>query len=153
MEKPSGSGGKRVLIADDERHFRFSVSLALKRQGHIVVEAGNGVEALEEIRQAVTEGNPFDLLICDLEMAPVGGLELIDSLKNKGVTIPVLVVSGYFDDALFSELVKRALLDYMEKPISPGDLMNRVDHLLGAERQRPAAQGVGGRAEGGQKSD
>jgi len=145
MEAHGVPGGKRILIGDDERHFRFSVGLAPKRQGYSFAEAGNGVEALEEILRAVEEGRPFDLLICDIEMTPSGGLELIDSLKARGVDIPVLVVSGYFDDTLFPELVKRTILDYMEKPVGLDDLVKRVTCLLEAGRSRHATQGTGRR--------
>jgi DNA-binding NtrC family response regulator len=120
----------RILVADDEPHLRFAVRLALRRLGYFVEEAGSGREALESILGARESGVPFDLLISDVQMSPLGGLELLDRLTEEGIRLPVLVISGYLDERLFAELLKRKIIDYLEKPLSLDDLVGRVEHIL-----------------------
>ena len=121
---------KRILVADDEPHIRFAARLALRRLGYFVEEAVNGRDAFEKLCGARESGTPFDLLITDMQMSPEGGLELLDRLTEEGALLPVLVISGYFDEKLFAELLKRRIIDYLEKPLSLGDLVGRVEHIL-----------------------
>ncbi len=121
---------KRILVVDDEPHLRFAAGLALRRLGYLVEEAGDGREALAKLREARKSGVPFDLLITDVQMSPSGGLDLLDRLTEEGIRLPVLVISGYFDERLFAELLKRRIIDYLEKPLSLSDLVGRVEHIL-----------------------
>ena len=120
----------KILVADDEPHFRFSLALALRRRGHFVEEAAEGRDALEKARKAAREGAPFDLLVTDLQMSPVGGLELLDRLEGEGANLPVLVLSGFYDEEMIDDLVRRRCLDCLEKPIALEDLVGRVGPVL-----------------------
>ena len=129
---------KRILIADDEPHIRFAARLALRRRGYLVEEAGSGREAFVKLREARENGVSFDLLITDVQMSPSGGVELLDRLTEEGIRLPVLVISGYLDGRLFDELLKRRILDYLEKPLSLDDLVGRVEHILQSGEHRAA---------------
>jgi two-component system alkaline phosphatase synthesis response regulator PhoP len=133
---------KRILVADDEPHLRFAAGLALRRLGYLVEEAGNGGEAFAKLHGAREGGVPFDLLITDVQMSPTGGLELLDRLTEDGIRLPVLVISGYFDENLFAELLKRRIIDYLEKPLSLSDLVGRVEHILQSGKHHAAPTGV-----------
>jgi two-component system alkaline phosphatase synthesis response regulator PhoP len=133
---------KRILIADDEPHLRFATGLALRRLGYFVEEAGNGRDAFEKLHRARESGMPFDLLITDVQMSPSGGLDLLDRLTEEGILLPVLVVSGYFDERLFAELLKRRIIDYLEKPLSLSDLVGRVKHILQSGEHHAAPTGA-----------
>jgi DNA-binding NtrC family response regulator len=138
---------KRILVADDEPHIRFAARLALRRLGYRVEDACSGREALEKLRGARESGAPFDLLVTDVQMSPAGGLELLDRLAEEGIRLPVLIISGYFDERLFAELLKRRIIDYLEKPLSLGDLVGRVEHMLQSDEHHtvPTAAPAGER--------
>jgi len=107
-----------------------------------VEEAGSGREALERLLGARERGVPFDLLISDVQMSPVGGLELLDRLTEEGIRLPVLVISGYLDERLFAELLKRRIIDYLEKPLSLDNLVGRVEPILQSGEHHVAPTGA-----------
>ena len=133
---------KSILGVDDEPHIRFAARLALRRLGYLVEEAGNGREAFEKLRGARESGVPFDLLVTDVQMSPSGGLELLDQLTAEEIRLPVLIISGYLDERLFAELLKRRIIDYLEKPLSLSDLVGRVEHILQSDEHHAVPTAV-----------
>lgn len=103
---------KRILVADDEPLIRKALADYLTSCGHEVVPAVDGAEAL---RLALAE--PFDLVLLDLRMPRMHGLEVIASLSTERPRLPVVVVSGamVLDDAV--EALRRGAWDYVSKPI------------------------------------
>jgi len=81
----------RILVVEDEPDLRFMIRLFFENAGHEVVEAGHGEAALQSVRQS-----PPDLVITDIMMPVMGGIELIRRLRSDPATaaIPILVVSG-----------------------------------------------------------
>lgn len=79
----------RILIADDDPILRMTVVEFLGAEGHDVIEAVDGREALDMLASA-----PFDLLIVDMLMPNVDGLEVIMQLRKSGVALPILAISS-----------------------------------------------------------
>ena len=121
---------QRILIVDDEADFLFSASVALRQAGYEVVEAADGGEALSRIREFLRAGKRIDLLLTDLRMPSLCGLELLEGMEKLGVEIPVIAMTGHCDDALRADLIRKGCVEFLEKPFEPHDLVARVQKVL-----------------------
>jgi len=123
----------RILIAEDERHIRLALSLLLRQEGYEVEMAANGGEAFRKLARQ-QDADPFHLLITDLQMPELDGLELIDRLHEQLITIPVIVITGYGNREVASKVTSRRCATYLDKPFQPADILRRVADML----RRPA---------------
>ena len=121
---------KRILIADDEEQMRFSLSLILSRKGYEVTSVVNGKEALAAITAMRKDGNPLDLLICDIRMPNLDGEGLIQKLRLANILIPTLVITGYGEKDLVVRLMRLGCRDFIDKPFEAKELEKRVDLIL-----------------------
>ncbi len=94
MCSPAATGKLRVLVAEDERLAALIVEDALVDQGHEVVLARDGQEALD-----IAEGFDCDVLVTDLAMPRLTGWELIPRMRARRADLPVVVVTGYLPPA------------------------------------------------------
>lgn len=115
----------RVLVVDDEEDVRKSVRLILMKAGYDVVEAEDGEIA---IRQLIINDNPFKvgLIICDIHMPKVNGMEAIAYFRQEFPSVPVIVLTGHPALAGATHLFKQGIVDYLEKPILPEKLIQAV---------------------------
>jgi signal transduction histidine kinase/GGDEF domain-containing protein len=121
----------RILVVDDEKEIREFLNKALSRLGGYHVElAGSGEEGLQKI-----EKNPFDLVLTDLKMPKMDGLQLIAEIaKLKPETLTMMMTGhGTIDSAL--EAMKHGASDYLMKPLNLDELMVRIRKVLD-EKQR-----------------
>jgi DNA-binding response OmpR family regulator len=119
-----------ILLVDDEPYFRFSTELALRKRGYLVSQAGDGVDALERILCSDNKLPPFDLILLDLELPTLCGVEIMRRLHQEAVAIPVLVISGYFNAERYEELMRLGSIDILFKPVSEQMLLERVEEVL-----------------------
>ena len=126
------NGPKHILLADDESGARFSAGLALRMAGFKVSEAADGKDALETLIRCRDEGTPVDLVVTDLRMPNLSGLELVSAMRQHKVQVPVLVISGFFDESVLHELSRAGCEEYMEKPFQLEELVRRVEGFLGS---------------------
>ena len=124
----------RILLADDENGFRFAAGVALRRGGYRVEEAADGREALAKILSARDAGDPFDLVITDIRMPEMSGIELIDALVERGDRTAVCAITCFGDQALIAELAGKGCTEYLEKPFDPVKLVSWVGGQLGEGR-------------------
>ena len=115
----------RILVVDDEEDVRKSVRLILTKAGYDVVEAEDGDIA---ITQLIVNDNPFKvgLIICDIQMPKVNGMEAIAYFRQEFPSVPVIVLTGHPVLAGATHLFKQGIVDYLEKPISPEKLTQAV---------------------------
>ncbi len=119
-----GGGKGKVLVVDDDAASRLLARAVLEKEGHRVVEAANGLEALERLR-----GEPsFELVVADLNMPELDGLELIWEMRDTTdwAHIPVIVLTGETDELLETKLIEEGADDYLSKPIDPRLFVARV---------------------------
>ncbi|MDA8164857.1 MAG: SpoIIE family protein phosphatase [Desulfobacteraceae bacterium] len=119
-----------ILIAEDEKHARLTLSLTLRQAGYRISVAGNGREALEAITASTRGPEPVELLISDIQMPDLDGLGLMDGLRQRGIAIPVIGISGFGDKNLLMELLRRGCRDYLDKPFTPEEVVARVAKVL-----------------------
>ncbi len=119
----------RILVVDDEEIARRNIVRALQKDGHLVHEAANGLEALARIGQT-----SVDLVITDLKMEKMDGLQLIESLKKVSPLTDIIMVTGYATvDSAVSALTKGAA-HYLAKPFRFEDLRSTVQEILDKRR-------------------
>jgi len=108
----------RILVVDDEEGVREFLAEALEDDGHVVTRAGDGREAAETIR-----AQAFDLLITDLKMPGLDGMELLRLVRAEQPEIEVIVLTAHGSVETAVEAMKQGAFDYLQKPIdSPAEL-------------------------------
>jgi two-component system response regulator MprA len=126
-----------VLVVDDDRAIRESLERLLSMQGHRVVTATNGAEALEAHRH-----DPADLLVLDLMMPGVDGLTACRVLRAEGDRVPILMLTARTETSDRVAGLDAGADDYLPKPFDPEELLARVRALL--RRAAPTAGGAAG---------
>jgi DNA-binding NtrC family response regulator len=121
----------RVLFVDDENGFRFAAGVALRRGGYRAEEAADGKEALAKILSARDAGDPYELVITDIRMPAMSGIELIDALVERGDRTAVCAITCFGDHALLAELAGKGCTEYLEKPFDPLKLVAWIGGQLG----------------------
>jgi len=116
----------RILIVDDQEMMRDSLAATLVREGHEVIAAGDAAAALARL------GAPgkFDLLITDLKMPKMTGIELLQEVKKLRPELPVVVMTAFATVATAVEAMKLGAYDYIQKPFDGDEIKLLVDRTL-----------------------
>ncbi len=123
--------GQTVLIADDEEPVRRVASRLLARNGYDVLEASDGAEAL---RMLAAGDRAVDLLVTDIIMPEMGGLELARRVAVDFPALPILLISGYSDNQELGQPIP-AGLDLLQKPFSGTELTAAVARCLARSKR------------------
>ncbi len=126
-------GRANILVIDDEDLMREYVEESLTRAGHTVKGASSGKEGLA----AFAQGN-FDLVITDLKMAPMDGIEVVRRVRRERSAVPCIVMTAYGTIETAVQAMKDGAEDYILKPFTPDELDLSVARAL--ERQRMAEE-------------
>jgi CheY-like chemotaxis protein len=127
--------GATVLLAEDEPMVRAVTSRGLSNAGFAVIEAENGERALQV---AIDHDGPIDLLVTDVVMSKMGGVELAARLGAMRPGLRVLYVSGYAWNAELPPSDAAAGVDFLRKPFTPDVLVDRASRLLAVDHQNDA---------------
>jgi len=115
----------RILVVDDDRGMRDYLEIMLSREGYDVNTASGGKEALTLCRK-----HKFDLVITDLKMSGMDGVELLKSLKEVSPESMTILITGYASGETAVAAMKEGAYDYLEKNFNPDDLKNLVRGAL-----------------------
>lgn len=115
----------RILVVDDERGMRELLELLLIKEGYDVRCAESGSEALELIRSA-----PFDLVITDIRMHPVNGLEVLKQCKTISPRTIVIMISAYASTSVAVEAMNEGAYDYFPKPFNNDEILLVIANAL-----------------------
>jgi two-component system, OmpR family, KDP operon response regulator KdpE len=129
----AGTAPVRVLVVDDEPAILRFLRVGLGSQGYQVIEAENAESALDVIRQ-----RRADLLVLDLGLPDMDGLEVIRRIRDGGSMLPVIVLSSRNDEAAKVQALDLGADDYITKPFGVDELLARV---RAAQRHRLQQQG------------
>ena len=132
----------RILIADDHDAVREGMAISLSRLGHEVLAVKGGAEAIAAYRK-----KPADVVVTDLRMVPVDGIEVVKRLREQDPDATVLVVSAHGTIAIAVEAMREGAIDFIEKPFSPEVLRARVEKAVQIARERKGASTARARAE------
>jgi len=120
----------RILVVDDEDIVRTSCSRTLSPEGYEVRLAKNGVEGLK-----MASEERFDLVLTDLKMPDMDGIEVLRIIKEKWPETAVIIVTGYQTVDTAVKAIKLGAYDYIEKPFTPDALIAAVAEAM-ANRQK-----------------
>jgi two-component system response regulator AtoC len=109
---------RRVLVVDDEENLRLVLRTLLKRQGYEVETAASGEEAL-----GLVDAFGPDVILTDVRMPRMGGLDLLSTLQAKGNEATVIVMSAYGSLDVALEAIKAGAYDYVQKPFKPDEVI------------------------------
>jgi DNA-binding NtrC family response regulator len=121
----------RILLADDEAKLRDLFARYLSGLGHDVRTAGDGHEVMAALSEA-----PADLLVTDINMPGMDGIEILTALRKQGSAVPVIAISGggYLDkDLLLTSASMLGALVTLEKPFALDELRSAVEQILAGE--------------------
>jgi two-component system response regulator FixJ len=124
-----------VHLVDDDEAIRRSVGFMLKTSGFQVRTYESGVDFLK----SATSLDPGCILL-DIRMPGMYGLEVLGALRAKGVSLPVIIMTGHGDVSLAVQAMKAGALDFIEKPFEKAVLLSAIEH--GIERLKRSAADV-----------
>ena len=122
----------RILVVDDQESSRGALEDLLKDEGFDVAAAAGGQEALD--RCAAEE---FDVILLDLWMPRIGGLDVLKELQRRGYPAEVLILTGHGTISAAVEAIKQGALDFLLKPWTVHDMGEKVAHAVEVKRQKP----------------
>ncbi len=128
-----------ILIVDDEAEMRLAIKEALTRKGYSVELAPDGREAMRKMNES-----PFDMVISDLKMPGMGGMELLKSIKKTAPRTPVLLITAFGTIQKAVEAVKEGAVDFILKPFTLDALESTVEKAL-MLREGPRPDVAGGK--------
>ena len=133
---------RHVLIVDDEEDLRRMLVLLLKSRGYEPTAVASGEQALAELAE-----RPYDVVLSDIRMPKLGGLELIDEIKRRELPTTVIVMSAYGSIDVAIEAMKRGAYDYVGKPFRADEvvlvLKKAEERAAAAARERGAQARAG----------
>jgi DNA-binding NtrC family response regulator len=114
-----------ILIVDDEIVICKSCEKIFKRAGHEVLFTTSGREAI-----SILENETFDVVFTDLKMMDIGGMEVLQTIKQKYPQTIVVVITGYASIASAVETMRHGAFDYLPKPFTPAELLAVLDKAI-----------------------
>jgi two-component system alkaline phosphatase synthesis response regulator PhoP len=124
---------RRILLVEDDPTLRQALTFNLSREGYEVTAAGNGEAALEAARN-----QRIDLVLLDLMLPGMSGVEVLRVMRREGIITPVIVVSAKGDEIDRVVGLKVGADDYITKPFSRPELLARIEAVLRRERREAA---------------
>ena len=118
-----------LLIVDDDANTLASLARAFRLAGHEATVCDNAARALELVRS-----QPFDMMLSDVVMPAKDGLSLLEDLRNLGIALPVVMISGQANIEMAVRATRLGAIDFLEKPLSTDKLLLTVDNVLKLKR-------------------
>ncbi|HIJ39557.1 MAG TPA: sigma-54-dependent Fis family transcriptional regulator [Deltaproteobacteria bacterium] len=119
----------QILIVDDEEKMRHLLSIMLSRRGYNIEQAADGVEAL-----ALIESTPFDMIISDIKMPRMDGIELLKKIQEMDVPCPVVFITAFATVESAVDAMRDGAVDYISKPFDEDRIVLTVEKTLNLSR-------------------
>jgi DNA-binding NtrC family response regulator len=129
----------RILVVEDRESLRLMLERALLSEGYHVVTAASAEEALLQL-----EDNEFQLVLTDLKLPGLSGIEVLKASRERQPQAPVVVLTAYGTVHTAVEAMKLGAVDFLEKPVEIDDLFGLVGSLLGGDAEKTAFSVDGG---------
>lgn len=127
-------GSPAVLIVDDERNIRLTLSLALEALNIPVDTAESGEEALQKLQE-----KSFSLMLLDLKLPGLDGLEVLRQVTDKYPDLKVIIITAYGSIEVAVDAMKMGAIDFLQKPFQPTEVRDMVSRVLQTPpEERPA---------------
>ena len=125
MEAP-----KRILLVDDEKDFLFSAGLALRQAGYEVLIEESPIKAIGTVIDAFRRQELFDLMVTDLRMPVMSGVEMVEVLRERGIPLHVLTISSFCRKGIRCTMDCSCGTNHLDKPFEPRELLESVGKIL-----------------------
>src|SRR6201993_5481015 len=126
---------KRILIVDDEPNVRLNYRITLELEGYQVDETGLSTEALKKVKV-----DKFDLVILDMRMPRMGGLDVLAAMRAQRVMTPAIIITAFSDVPNAVRAIQLGASDFLQKPLRPEDLRRVVHEVLARNDQSKAPE-------------
>jgi ATP-dependent Lon protease len=126
----------QVLVVDDEEIARTNLEYILRKEGHQVATAANGLEALEKVK-----AQEFDVILTDLKMEKMDGIQLLESVKQIAPRTEIIMVTGYATVSSAVDALKKGAAHYLSKPIKLDELRATVREIIEKKRHLQMTRG------------
>ena len=123
------TGNGRVLVVDDEPSVRTVVRLILEKAGYDVLEAENGEAAIEVLNSGENR-LVLDVVICDIRMPKINGVQAIEYFQRAYPHVPVIVLTAYPETKMAVSLMRSGVADYLIKPVDARKLKAAVEQAM-----------------------
>ena len=124
----------KIMIIDDEEDVRDAIKMQLEGKKYEILEAEDGEVAINTMKSG-GHMHSVALILCDIRMPKVNGVECVDYLRAEAPGIPVVVITAFPDTELATNLMKKGIKDYLVKPVSKEKLVETADKWLAAGRE------------------
>lgn len=114
-----------ILLVDDDPEFRKAMKKMFEKSGYNVTVAADGQEALEALSE-----ESFDLIISDLRMPNLNGMELMEELKRRRINLPVIFITAYGEVESYMDLMNLGAFEYINKPVKGQEILGVVRKAL-----------------------
>lgn len=123
----------RILLAEDDREMRGLLAQALAHEGYAVTECTNGIQLLDHLSGLLERQpmEPYDVIISDIRMPGLTGLEILEGLKGDGGLPPTILITAFGDEATHAEAKLAGAVVTLDKPFEVEDLLAIVRRVLG----------------------
>ncbi|MDR4494839.1 MAG: response regulator [Nitrospirales bacterium] len=119
-----------VLIVDDEADIRKVLSMALEKEGYYVINAEDGKQAIRLLNEG-EHPMVIDVIITDIRMPNINGIQAIEYFQREYPSVPLIVLTGFPELDLATQLLKRGVTDFLVKPIDRTKLISAVADAIG----------------------
>ena len=127
----------KVLVIDDDRDMCLLLKKFLERNNYEVIDFTSGKKAL-----AWYDENKPDIVLCDLRLEDLSGLEVLKKMKSVNPNLPFLIITGYSDVKSAVEIMRHGAYDYITKPLFPDEILMTIKQAManeGAVKNQSAA--------------
>ncbi|MCX5776694.1 MAG: response regulator [Candidatus Firestonebacteria bacterium] len=115
----------KILIAEDDQGIRGLLEQGLESKNYNITTAANGQEAIGKIKKET-----FDLILCDIKMPGVGGIEVLKEAKNRNPDTRVIMITGYGEDAAYIDSKRFGATGFINKPFNIDEVVASVEKAL-----------------------
>lgn len=113
----------RVFLVDDERLFVESLTKVLRKREMAITSAYSGAEAID-----ILSNETFDVIVLDIKMPGMDGVTVLKTIREKGITTPVIILSGHMDIGRVTEVLKIGATELLLKPCDVETLVSTIEN-------------------------
>jgi CheY-like chemotaxis protein len=118
---------KKILVIDDDARIRESIARQLRDLPGLAIDfESNPIEALRRFGRI-----EYDLVLCDIKMKPVSGMQVLGRLRSLYPRIPVIILTGFVDDQIIEAAHRMGCSDFLIKPVRKQQLVDSIQGVLG----------------------
>ena len=121
---------RHILIVDDQEDLLQQYEFSFRSVKYNVTTAESGDDALIKLESRKLTGEAIDVILIDMQMSGMNGIDLISSMRDRGVKIPIVAISRTGSKEMVVELMRRGCSDFIEKPVSFGALYTRIEDAV-----------------------